>query len=208
MSTTDPIENTDLLPEPLDFLANDLKEANEAWAEGHEDTIGAEEIRKDGFTRNHRKWINNIARRLNAAERIEESNSGNGSAALDKWDNEDDRHWNKEGEELPTAAHALIANQDCGPYEKGDTVDVMLPNRKFVRVKPHEKEEELVRRIGVVEFIKSCYKGSDGEGPQPEDTPGKNFDRGWDAALSLIADRISGDLPASVEKKSDEGGRE
>jgi len=62
--------DTDELPEPLIWLANDLKEGNEAWAEGHENTLGAEEIRKDGFTRNHRRWIQTIQKRL---ERLKEA---------------------------------------------------------------------------------------------------------------------------------------
>ena len=96
MSTTDPIEDTDLLPEPLDFLANEIKQMNEEyWLENRPDLIGAEEIRKDGFTQNQRRWINNIARRLKYAER------------LDKEDGEDPQQMLKE-ECRGIPAHELI----------------------------------------------------------------------------------------------------
>lgn len=59
------IENTDLLPKPLNWLANDIAKINVYWIkDGNEDTIGAENIREDGFTRNQRFWINKLAEQI------------------------------------------------------------------------------------------------------------------------------------------------
>lgn len=65
MSNEKPVENPSVLPKPLNWLANDVIDLNELWIEsGNTETIGAQEIRKDGFTRNQRTWINELARMI------------------------------------------------------------------------------------------------------------------------------------------------
>ena len=60
----------------------------EYWLENRPGKIGAEEVKTDGFTKNQRRFINNIARRLNAAERIgsggETTGSGSGGNSSDE----------------------------------------------------------------------------------------------------------------------------
>jgi predicted RNase H-like nuclease (RuvC/YqgF family) len=86
MSNDKHIENSDVLPKPLNWLANDIKDLNELWIEsGKEDTIGAQEIRKDGFTRNQRRWINELAHKMkDKNRRISEL-----EAALEEADNDE-----------------------------------------------------------------------------------------------------------------------
>jgi len=70
MSDTDPIENPELLPEPLGFLANEIAKMNEEyWLENRSDLIGAEEVKRDGFTKNQRRWLNRLASEINANRR-------------------------------------------------------------------------------------------------------------------------------------------
>lgn len=65
MSDDKLIENREMLPKPLNWLANDIVDLNRKWIQdGNQDTIGAEEIRKNGFTRNQRRWINELAKTL------------------------------------------------------------------------------------------------------------------------------------------------
>jgi len=70
MSYDKPIENTDMLPKPLNWLANDIIELNKRWIrDDNQDTIGAENIRKDDFTRNQRFWMNKLAEKINYKNR-------------------------------------------------------------------------------------------------------------------------------------------
>lgn len=70
MSDDKLIENNDLLPEPLDFLANDIEKQNEEyWLDNRSETYGAEDVRYDGFTKNQRRWINKLAKTLKDKKR-------------------------------------------------------------------------------------------------------------------------------------------
>jgi len=56
---------TEELPEPLDFLANEVAELNREWIENHKGTYGADYLEENIFTRNQKRWIREIEQQIN-----------------------------------------------------------------------------------------------------------------------------------------------
>ncbi len=57
--------DTDNLPEPLKWLANDILMLNgEYWLENRKGTYGAERVKERNFTSNQEKWIKKIKEQI------------------------------------------------------------------------------------------------------------------------------------------------
>ena len=57
----------DLLPEPLNFIATDLHDYDvNAYLHDPDrrDTVGAEHVRKTGFTTNHYRWLMQLGKKM------------------------------------------------------------------------------------------------------------------------------------------------
>lgn len=52
------------LPEPLQFLVNDIIELNQEWLENHQETYGADYLKENELTRNQEKWVEDIAEEM------------------------------------------------------------------------------------------------------------------------------------------------